>query len=147
MKYFKMSRHFNKNIPEEYGLVKEENKIISPIDHSIWEPKKLYDFGWGKENGYYKIPLPNFEGLIKIILEENNEDDIYGAAAIILESYPKELLLFLKSLATPSQYIKEKLNMVFHLQTPINRSFQKQMSLEEIFEEQKEWVDISKKFQ
>lgn len=147
MKYFKMSRNFNKKNPKEFGFIIKDNKIILPLDHSVWEIKQLYDFGWGKENGFYKTPLPNFNELIDIILKENDEDDIYGAAAIILELYSKELLLYLESLGIPSQEIKGKLNKVFQLQKPINRSFEMRMSVEEISKEHMKWINISKRFQ
>ena len=142
-----MSRHFNKNRPEDFGLIEKNGTVISPKDESIWISKELYDFGWGKENGYYKTPLPSFSELISIILEDNDEDDIYGSAAIILELYPKEFLLYLESIKILTKNIKDKFNKVFFLYKPINRTFNVQMSLEEIGIENNRWINISKKFQ
>ena len=34
-------------------------------DHTLWGKCKLYDFGWGKENGFYKEPLPGFDTLLE----------------------------------------------------------------------------------
>ena len=84
-KYFVMSIRFNKCIASDFGLIsKNENIAINPIDNSIWIKTKLYDFGWGKENGFYKIPLPNFNTLLELALYSTNEEDMYGAAAVIL---------------------------------------------------------------
>ena len=147
MNWFVMSRRFNKTKPEDFGFIIVDGIIISPIDQSIWKPKKLYDFGWGQENGYYKTPLPEFLELMRIILEESDEDDIYGSAAIILEMFPEELLLYLESIETLTKNIKDKLNKVFILSKPINRTFKNQMSLEEVKSEYERWLKISKKFQ
>ena len=146
MNWFVMSRRFNKTKPEDFGFIIVDGIIISPIDQSIWKPKKLYDFGCGQENGYYKTPLPEFLELMRIILEESDEDDIYGSAAIILEMFPKELLLYLESIETLTKNIKDKLNKVFILSKPINRTFKNQMSLEEVKSEYERWLKISKNF-
>ena len=147
MNWFVMSRRFNKTNPEDFGFIIVDGMIISPIDQSVWKPKNLYDFGWGQENGYYKTPLPEFSELMRIILEESDEDDIYGSAAIIIEMFPEELLLYLESIETLTRDIKEKLNKVFVLFKPINRTFKNQMSLEEVKSEYERWLKISKKFQ
>ena len=52
----------------------------------------MYDFGWGKENGFYKSPLPNFDILLELALNSKSRDDMYGAAAMFLENYADELL-------------------------------------------------------
>ena len=147
MKQFVMSRRFNKNKPEDFGFIVQDGIIFSPTDHAIWKPKNLYDFGWGRETGFYKTPLPEFPELIRIILEETDEEDVYGSAAIIIEMYPEDLLIYLESLETLTQNMKDKLNKVFILSKPINRTFKKQMSLEEVRIEYERWLNISKKFQ
>ena len=63
--YFLMSRRFNKRQPE--------------------------DFGWGKETGFYRIPLLDFQGLVNLILQSKSEEDKYGAASVILDDYCDEL--------------------------------------------------------
>lgn len=147
MKYFVMSRHFNKSYPEDFGLIRKDGKIVSSLDNSIWESKKLYDFGWGKENGFYKIPLPTFNELINIILEEKDEDDIYGAAAVILDAYSSELLIYLETIQIQDEFLKNRLNRLFLLFNPINRTLKPHMSLEEIEKEHQRWKSIAEKFQ
>ena len=61
-KLFMMSMRFNKESPEDFGLIPSEDSdiYVKPSDNSLWKKRNLYDFGWGKENGFYKLPLPNF---------------------------------------------------------------------------------------
>ena len=93
-KYFVMSKRFNKQYAKDFGLISNgNNTALDPTDGSLWTKTNLYDFGWEKENGYYKEPLPDFLSLFEITLCSNNDDDTYGAAAIILEKYPDELLI------------------------------------------------------
>lgn len=44
---FMMSRRFNKNSPEDFGLISinEEDVSIMPSDNSLWKKRNLYDFG------------------------------------------------------------------------------------------------------
>ena len=92
-KYFVMSVRFNKCSALDFGLIpKDSGTAIDPNDNSIWVKTELYDFGWGKENGFYKAPLPDFDTLLELVLHSEDRDDMYGAAAIILEKYADELL-------------------------------------------------------
>ena len=59
---------------------------------------QLIDFGWGKENGFYKKPLGIFTELIKIVLDFTDQEDSYGAASIIEDYYPNELKSYLLTL-------------------------------------------------
>ena len=83
MKKFMMSTRFNKQTPSDFNLEYINGKYISLIDGSEWEACALYDFGWGKENGFYKKPLGTFTELIKIVLDFTDQEDSYGAASII----------------------------------------------------------------
>ena len=79
--YFVMSMRFNKCNASDFGFIlKDKNTAINPNDNSIWIKASLYDFGWGKENGFYKDPLPCFDSLFEIALYSTNSDDMYGAA-------------------------------------------------------------------
>ena len=111
MKYFLMSMKFNKQSPSDFGLEIVNGKFVSSKDGSEWVQCQLYDYGWGKENGYYKKPLGSFEELIKIVLDFIDEEDSYGAASIIEDIYPNELKQFLLDLMhhQPSSKIKIRL--------------------------------------
>lgn len=91
--YFVMSMRFNKCSASDFGFISNgTNTAMNPNDNSIWIKVALYDFGWGKENGFYKAPLPSFDTLFELALYSTDRDDMYGAAAIILENFADELL-------------------------------------------------------
>lgn len=68
MKYFIMSRKFDKQSPSSFELEYSNGKFISLKDGSEWVQCHLYDYGWGKENGFYKKPLGSFNELINLLL-------------------------------------------------------------------------------
>lgn len=148
MKKFMMSTRFNKQTPSDFNLEYINGKYISLIDGSKWETCALYDFGWGKENGFYKKPLGTFTELIKIVLDLTDQEDSYGAASIIEDYYPNELKSYLLTLINQQidEETKERLSSIFKLYNPINRTFNKDYSLEENKKEYQQWVEISKFF-
>ena len=123
--YFTISFRYNKQKAGDFGLIeRDKDSAIDPTDGSVWIKTSSYDFGWGKENGYYKYPLPDFSKLLNLVLFSSNDEDIYGAASVITEKYSHELLILCETLITDSKRRKElkKLTKVFKLDTLINRS-------------------------
>lgn len=123
--YFVMSMRFNKHNASDFGLVSiDMNMATNPNDKSTWIKTNLYDFGWGKENGYYKNPLPDYPCLFEMTLNSKNQDDAYGAAAIILEKYPEELLIHCEQLMIDNTRKKDfkKIISIFKLNNVMNRS-------------------------
>ena len=123
-KYFVMSYMFNKTTASDFGFLPNgENEAIDPADNSIWIKTLLYDFGWGQENGFYKTPLPGFDVLMDLVLYSKNRSDIYGAAEIILEKYPYELLAEIEKIMTDQSRKAEfeRMAEIFDLQRPTNR--------------------------
>lgn len=147
-KLFMMSIRFNKNSPKDFGLVpsNEDDIFIMSTDNSRWKKHNLYDFGWGKENGYYKLPLPNFEQLVDIILSSDCNDNKYGAAAIILEDYCDELLIRAQKLLEDEKNMRNHLQFfkILQLETPINRSCVLGKSHSEVSQDYEKWKDISR---
>ena len=144
--YFFMSMRMNKSDAADFGLIPyEENKAINPKDNSIWEKKALYDFGWGSENGFYRMPLPDFETLFELVLQSTNRDDRYGSAAIILERFPNELLQKCELIANDHFRKKDfkKLTEIFRLKEPINRSPVLKKTFEEIRNDYIRWKNLS----
>ena len=91
--HFVMSTRLDKCEASDFGLEQlDAKRATNPKDHTLWGKCKLYDFGWGKENGFYKEPLPGFDTLLELVLYGKNRDDRYGAAAVILKKYPEKLL-------------------------------------------------------
>lgn len=146
--YFKMSRRFDKLKPSDFGLIAniDGNCAIDPDDESIWYTCTLYDFGWGCENGYFRAPLPEYSELLKIVCESNDQEDVYGAAAIILESYPNDLLKDLELILsdTGNMLLKKKLATVFQLHLCMNRSNIQGKSYSEIVADTGRWSAITK---
>lgn len=148
-KYFRMSYHFNKLALGDYGLVKAEDDTyaICPVDDSRWVPCSLYDFGWGCENGFYRVPLLNCEELFQLVLESEDNDDLYGAAAILMEKYPDKLLEYCEEVFTaPVHEGKAKrVADIFQLQLCINRSSNFGKKYEEITNDSDRWYSLGKK--
>jgi hypothetical protein len=108
---FIMSVRFSRETPEDFGLVRGENPdvFIRQSDNSLWKSRRLYDFGWGDEYGFYKIPLPGFKELVEIGLRAEHEHDKYGAAAVIFEDYCDELLGLCLEVIADDDMLKEYL--------------------------------------
>jgi len=146
-RYFMMSQHFNKSSPDEFGLVPTTNPdiFILPQDNSKWKYRQLYDFGWGNEEGYFRIPLPDFHTLLNIIMFSDIEDNIFGAAAVVLSDYPEELLKECKHILhdenIPLEYLK--LFKILNLDKPLNRSPIIGKSLSEISQDYEIWKNIA----
>jgi len=80
-----MSNRFNKVSPADFDLVgtTDYESYTRPNDGTTWAARKLYNLGWGNENGFVRIPPPDFKLLIEIILKSDDQEDRYGAAALI----------------------------------------------------------------
>lgn len=144
MNYFLMSTRFNKSSPSDFGLEYIDGKYKRKEDETEWMPCKLYDFGWGRETGFYKIPIGSFEELINIVVNTSDKEDMYGAAAIIDEMFPQELKIYLLNLMsqTVSDSVKRRLNEVFNLDKRFNRTAFVGMRLSDIEKESKQWLLI-----
>ena len=146
-----ISKRFNKQTPSDFGLIKadEEDCAINPNDNSRWMRCSSYDLGWGNEIGYYRVPLPCFSELLQILIESNDFDDIYGAAAIIIEKYPNDLLRYCEELFTPpvNKDSAKKLIKVLHLDQCINRSPIQGKTFEEITHDFTRWQEVSRRAQ
>jgi len=94
-KYFLLSFRFNKRTPDDFGLVQSEEDadiLIDKVDSSQWVFQQSYDFGWGNENGFMRMPELDFEQLWYILINLAIEDNIYGCAHKVMEKYPDNLL-------------------------------------------------------
>ena len=143
MKYFLMSTLFNKETAADFGLVEKDGRFFRESDNSEWIKCSLYDFGWGDENGFYKLPLGDFYELINIVLTGEKEDS-FGAAAIIMDRYNDELKDFLIELMdkNPSNKSKKLLFDTFKLKWGTNRTAKNGMYIQEIEKEAHDWEKI-----
>lgn len=144
-KHFLMSMRFNKSSPEDFGLVKINGKVVNPCDKSEWERMELYDFGWGKENGYVKLPVPVFSELINIVSYSRDKEDMYGAAALILDLYTDDLLHFCESTFIDKDKIKSYKQMIeiLSLRECVNRCSTVGKTCEEIISDYSRWKQIA----
>ena len=145
-KYFVMSMRFNKRSASDFGLVPVDlNMAVNPEDNSVWKRATLYDFGWGKENGFYKYPLLEFEDLFELVLCATDREDVYGAAAIILEKYPEELLHQCELICSDCLRKKDfkKVVEVFELRLPLNRCAVKNKAYSQMQCDYERWKRIA----
>lgn len=145
-KYFVMSLKFNKSSASDFGFKPYGEKYaINPNDNSLWMKKKLYDLGWGSENGYYRLPLPDFNTLFSLVLSCDYNDDMFGSAAIILDFYGDQLLSLCENYAKDKNKKKQfkKMIEVFNLKQPINRCKITGKSYEEIQNDFLRWQKVS----
>ena len=143
--YFVMSTRFNKSGASDFGFVAEDsNTAINPVDNSIWIKASLYDLGWGKENGFYKDPLPDFNSLLEIVLYTIDAEDMYGAAAIILDKFAEDLLCACETFMNDRSRKKEFKKMVklFDLKTELNRCSVLGKTYAQIQQDHKRWKAV-----
>lgn len=144
--FFVMSTRFNKCDASDFGLLPlAEDMALSPNDGSIWAKTELYNFGWGDENGYYRYPMPSFEKLFHLVLNSADEEDIYGAASVILKRYPDELLKQCEAIAGNRGRSDDfgKLVKVFRLDSPVNRSPVLRKTYAQIQQDSRRWREIA----
>ncbi len=147
--YFLMSFRFNKQKYADFGLVQTNKPEIFKRDSdcSLWKFRPLYNFGWGKENGYCKIPIPGFNKLVDIILYSKNKDDKYGAAAVILDDFSDVLLDKCFEILNNEKNLKKYSNFfeILQLQDSLNRSSIIGKSYSRIADDFNRWEIVAKK--
>ena len=68
MLYFIQTTRFIPIDYKKYGFkFIDNNTILLEKDGSIWKSTKLYDLGWGRENGFYRTPIPKKEELFLMV--------------------------------------------------------------------------------
>ena len=151
-KYFLMSFKFNRTKPEEFGLTqsKYDNDIfINQSDNTQWMKKELYDFGWGNEYGFVRLPELGFLELWNILENSHIEENKYGAAYLLENEYPEDLLEYvLGILSKPNNQINESTKEIFKLlklNSIINRSRMVGKSFVEINEDYEKWKMVGLK--
>jgi hypothetical protein len=79
---------------EDFGLIPigngERGRLLQ--DSSEWLPISLYNLGWGAENGYYRVPMLDFNRLFDLLIHTDDEDNLYGAASVLMDKYAEEVL-------------------------------------------------------
>ena len=146
-RYIMMSRRYNRETPEQFDLVPTETPgiYLNVSDGTNWISRYLYDFGVGPEYGFCRFPMPEFEKLLDLLLNSEDEDNRYGAAVILIQEYPEELLSecedILKDKNSLSKY--KDFFRILHLDRPLNRSSIMGKSFAQIEDDFMKWKAIS----
>jgi hypothetical protein len=148
--YFLMSLRFDKSKPEDFGLYQSPinpDVFINEKDKTSWAKRELYDFGWGNENGFVRLPELGFGELIYLMEYSNIQDNRYGAAIEIRRKFSDELLKYLMEILGSSECgISKEMKDVFEileLEQPINRSRILGKSPQEVNDDYEKWKLIS----
>lgn len=144
--YFVMSRRFQKRTASDFDLADlGDGMAVRQSDGSLWKKALLYDLGWGPENGYYKVPLPGFTQLMDIVLRSDDEEDAFGAAAMIERQCPELLLECCENIMSdPARAADfEKLVRIFRLYHPVNRCPIEGKQIDESRSDSERWSKIA----
>lgn len=117
-RYFYITIHFSPNYEQTVFSKYQGDLYINTETGEMYRKRLLYDFGWGQENGFELMPQLTFEELIQLVecpmvlpqkkfwkkytKAEIQQVDIwrsnlYGAVAVIMQDYVKELVDFLST--------------------------------------------------
>lgn len=115
-RYFYITIHFSPDYEGTLFSKSQGELYINAETGETYRKRPLYDFGWGQENGFELMPQLPFDALIRLVeqppvtaqkkprkkytKEEIRQADIwrsnlYGAVAVIMQDYVKELIEFL----------------------------------------------------
>ena len=130
MLYFIQTIRFVPIDYKKYGFKAiDDNTIILEKDGSIWKSSKLYDLGWGKENGFYRTPMPSKEELFLMVfpneVNKNFEErfNYWGSMAIILEKYCDFLLEEItKKIIINKKFIEKYKDALLYINSELNVS-------------------------
>ncbi len=148
-KYFLMSYRFNKDTPADFGLCETSDidMFVMKEDGSFWKKQEeLYEFPWGIEKGYERLPQLTFEALFNLILYSEINENRYAAAAIILKRHPDELLNKCFEILDSKNDIKKYIELfrILKLDKPYNRSQIAGKSYQEIENSYGRWLKLSR---
>ncbi len=114
-KYFLASTRFAEDKPEDYGLksVDGEEYFLDKNDNR-WVAEKMWDKGWGNENGYVRLPLLTVDELWELLTKSDIQENIRGSAEFLERRFPDEL--------------KSKLTALFSSKGKLDRKLSKRLS-------------------
>lgn len=131
MKYFLVTiRNTPKNKYESFFNRVKPNKYCLVEDGSFWEHRKMVDLGWGSEDGYCRLPIPDYDELLSFVLNfdkqkkyrhvSDEEHNFYGSLSVLLYDYTMRFFNDLEKLLVTERFDYE-LNM--QMIKIINREF------------------------
>lgn len=128
MIYFMQTTRFYPKSFEDFGLKKiEGNLYLSVVDNSVWKERKLYDLGYGREIGFYRMPELTFDELIKLAFvkldKEINEKtyNYWGSLSVLLDDHCEELIAYIKdNIGNDVSFIKEYKHVIDYINCQLN---------------------------
>lgn len=112
-------RHYPCSIAD-FGLKEYENGVLyRKEDQSYWISKPLYDLGYGKEDGFCKLPVLKFDELVALAFDENvDNSDIacvmnhWGAVSVLADDYREEIKKYITMKTEQDESFKQKYKAV-----------------------------------
>lgn len=112
-KQFYVTMNFMPRYEEEFTCI-DGDVFRNNSSGMLFRKRLLYDFGWGQEYGFEKLPELYFEKLIKLVeqsvviiknskkytseeIRNNrvNQSNLFGAVSVIMQDHVEELIEFL----------------------------------------------------
>lgn len=128
MLYFIQTTHFVSIDYKKYGFkVIDNDTILLEKDRSIWKSIKLYDLGWGRENGFYRTPMLSKEELFFMVFPNEIKNDFeekfnyWGSISIMLDQYCDFLLEQIsKELRVNRDFAKKYVDALLYINSELN---------------------------
>lgn len=129
MKYFMQTTRFNPKSFEMMGFIKKNDTYILKEDGSLWKEASLYDLGYGKERGLYRLPELDFKELCSLAfvdvdtLDSDGKYNYWGSMARLVDLYLSELLEYIEDMLTNHIDVYKKYYVqIEYLNTELNYS-------------------------
>lgn len=150
-KYFLASFNNRKNKPSDFGLTFVANKdYYVDKNNEKWKNEYLWENSWEQEQGFVRIPEPNFKELWALLTESNIENNKLGAAELLNRNYPFELKEKLKNLFLKINKIDrnqtKRLELLEVLANVTNHSKVYKISPEKVNADYQEWKNLKTDF-
>ena len=134
IKYFYLTINFSSKWNNEFMLINEDI-YINTLTGEHFRKRLLYDFGWGQENGFERLPSLTFDELIELVenadltikkkriwekyseeeIRNNdvNQSNLFGAISIIMQDHIEELIKFLTGKIKTNYFSNTKIRKNF----------------------------------
>ena len=156
MLYFIQTTRFIPINYKKYGFkVIDENTLLLESDNSIWKKIKLYDLGWGQEDGYYRTPMLSKEELFLLAFPEFFKNDFderfnyWGSISVLLDKYCNYLLEEInKKLLSDNNFLKKYEHVIIYINSELGLSDDiiNKISNKSLIDNCKKWRKIKKDF-
>ena len=134
---FYVSIHFDLEGLDKQFVQKSDDLFLDEKTNTLFRKRKLYDFGWGNESGFEKLPALGFPELIRLIEigytprkntifhkklkpEELKENQIrfanyYGAASVIMLDHIEEFIDFLSEKIQTDYFTDKRIRQYYRV--------------------------------